>query len=98
MTEVRFSVRAQRDVAKCWSYWAERASEKAAGAVTAEVGRGVRVLARQPTAGRSAGKYGKGIRVLRAERFLMYYRRSAGKVVVVRVISGEREQEKAWGS
>lgn len=98
MTEVRFSVRAQRDVAQCWSYWAERVSEEAATAVTAEVGRGVRVLARQPGAGRSAAEYGKGIRVLRAERFLIYYRRSAGTVVVVRVISGERAQERAWGS
>ncbi len=72
VTEVRFSVRAQRDVAKCWSYWAERVGEKAAAAVTGEVGRGVRVLAKQPGAGRSAVEYGKGVRVLRAERFLIY--------------------------
>ncbi len=55
------------------------------------------MLARTPHAGRRREDVGEGVRSFPSGNYLIYYRKpTRGRVQILRVIHGRRDQKKAW--
>ncbi len=96
MKRLVVSKRAKRDLDGIWRYWAGRSSAEVAEGQVGRIRESLPLLVQQEEAGRLVERWGAGIRVFPAGKYLVYYEIGQGVVRVLRVVSGERDQEAAW--
>ncbi len=87
--------RAGKAIDEIWKYWAARASEGVADGQVSRIWGVIGLLGKQPGLGRAVPKIGLGLRVVQAGKYLIYHQQRSGEVVVLNVVSGERDQLRA---
>ena len=87
--------RARQAINEIWDYWATRASDRVADGQVSRIWGGIDLLGEQPLLGRAVPAIELGLRVVQAGKYLIYHQQRSGKVVVLKVVSGEREQRRA---
>ena len=84
------TTQAHRDLLKIWVYLAENSFETADRILDA-IDRTCRMLADNPSAGRSREELAPGIRSFPSGKYIVYYRPTEEGIVVLRVVRGERD-------
>ena len=92
----RLSRTAKRELQDISDYWSERAGPDYAVRILAKLIDTILLFSQQQRAGRPAEDFGPGVRRFPAGRYMVYYRIVRGKLHVLRVIHGSRDQERAW--
>ena len=93
--KVIVAARARRAINEIWEYWSARASERVADGQVLRIWEVIDLLGEQPLLGRSVSRIASGLRVVQAGKYLIYHQERGGDVVVLQVVSGEREQRRA---
>jgi toxin ParE1/3/4 len=92
---IHISRRAQRDLDEIFPYWAERASVETAERLLDTIEEHVALLGEHPLAGQKCEEIAANVRVFPTGKYLMYYRKARGRVEILHVIHGARDQARA---
>ena len=87
--------RAGKAIDEIWKYWAARASEGVAEGQVSRIWGVIGLLGDQPGLGRAVPRLGLRLRVVQAGKYLIYHQELRGEVVVLNVVSGDRDQRRA---
>jgi plasmid stabilization system protein ParE len=78
--------------------WTERAGPDVALRIVSGIIETILLPSQQQRMGRAVEEFGAGVRRFPSGRYVIYYRVSRGRVQVLHVFHGSRDQRKAWNS
>ena len=97
MKSYRLSRRAKLDIDRIWLYIAAQSSPEIADRFLDHLREKFPTLAGMPDIGRLSDAIELGLKCFPFRDYLIYYRRAPrGGILIVRVIHGMRNQQKAW--
>ena len=96
MSRVRLSELAQSDLDGIWLHVAQEASLETADRLIDEIVQRFELLSRNPAAGHFREELAPGVRSFSVGNYLIYYRDTAGRVLIARVLHGSRDQQTAF--
>ncbi len=92
----RVSEDATRDLQEIFLYWAKRANLQAADRLMDGIVERFWLLGEYPDAGRTAEEIAVGVKCFAAGKYLIYYRKTRGRIDIFHVFHGARNQGKAF--
>ncbi len=95
---VRISPAARGDIRSIFAYWAERAGLQVADKIVDGIVERFSMPQQFPRIGRKCDDLASGVRSIAAGDYLIYYRKLRGRIEIVRVFHGSRDQTRAWRS
>jgi toxin ParE1/3/4 len=96
MSRFRLAPQANVDLDQIWHYVVRKSSQEMANRLIDSLSDRIGVLCSTPLAGRSREEMAPGLRSFPCGEYVIYYRKVRGRIVVVRIIHGARDQKSAW--
>ena len=92
-SRARFTPRALRDLRSIWTWVADDAGEVRADRLIDSLAVATDQLVDLPQLGTVRPQYGEGVRCVVVRPYLIFYRKEASGVTIVRIIDGRRDLE-----
>jgi toxin ParE1/3/4 len=92
----RVSKDAERDLDEIFVYWTKRVGVEVADRLIDRITDRFWLLGEYPDAGKPVDEIAPGVKCFPAGKYLIYYRKKAGRTDILRVFQGTREQKQSF--
>jgi toxin ParE1/3/4 len=96
MSRFRLAPQANAYLDQIWHYVVRKSSQEMANRLIESLTDRIGALCSMPLAGRSRAEMAPGLRSFPCGEYVIYYRKVRGRIVIVRIIHGARDQKSAW--